>query len=173
MKKLTSLSLLNQFKSVSKKLITFNENISFSTLHGSSQQRQALPCFLDALKHSNKPAIKDTDGLHTYEELFFKAIKLSKEISKFAKKGEFISILCPHSSAYVVSMWAGWLSECVVVPLSLKHPPAMLDYFLDDSKSEVLVASYHHLADQLKRSNKHVYYFIDIFRNSSNCYLLI
>ena len=114
------------------------------------------PCFLDVLNYLERPAIKDRDGLHTYKELITRAAKLSAEISKYVGKNKFISILCPHSSSYLISLWAGWLSGCAVVPLSLKHPPAMLDYFLRDSGSSILISSYRHLADQLKRSNTHV-----------------
>lgn len=119
------------------------------------------PCFLEALNHLDRPAIKDNTGLHTYKELLIKSAKVSKEISKFAGRDKFVSILCPHSSSYVVCLWAGWLSGCVVVPLSTKHPPTMLDYFLSDSRSKVLLSSTdHHLTNQLKQSNKHVCIFL-------------
>lgn len=92
------------------------------------------------------------------------SVTLSKVLEKslHGEIQERVAILCPNDVSYIVAQWASWMSgqisnyiyyifmvlmfTCfffffVVVPLSPHHPAAMLEYFLSDSDSKVILTT--------------------------------
>lgn len=102
--------------------------------------------FIRALAFGDRIAIIDRHGRHSYRELFDRSLRLSQEICKLwgcvsgDLQEERVSFLCSNDVSYVVAQWASWMSGGVAVPLYWKHPKAQLEYFIQDSRSSVVVA---------------------------------
>lgn len=48
--------------------------------------------------------------------------------------------MCSNDVSYVVAQWASWMSGGIAVPLYRKHPQADLQYFIQDSRSSMVLA---------------------------------
>ena len=55
--------------------------------------------------------------------------------------GDRVALLTPPSGQYVVGQWGAWLAGAVVVPLCPDHPPAQLQYYLQDSGARLVLAT--------------------------------
>ncbi|XP_008838751.1 acyl-CoA synthetase family member 3, mitochondrial isoform X1 [Nannospalax galili] len=105
-----------------------------------------VPVFIRALAFGDRIALIDRHGRHTYRELFNRSLHLSQEICKLrgCESGDLqeerVSFLCSNDVSYVVAQWASWMSGGVAVPLYWKHPKAQLEYFIQDSRSSVVMA---------------------------------
>jgi acyl-CoA synthetase (AMP-forming)/AMP-acid ligase II len=66
-----------------------------------------------------------------------------------------VAFMCPNDSSYVVTQEAVWRNESVAVPLSAKHTPEMLSYFLKDSAPSLLILheDFAHLASSSEIAN--------------------
>ncbi|ESO03778.1 hypothetical protein HELRODRAFT_112159 [Helobdella robusta] len=123
-----------------------------------------IPSFIKAQEFPNNVAIRDKFRSHSYGDLLTKSHQLSHFIKKKlndnrsgAKKVS--ALLCPNDSRYVVSMWGSWMAGSLVLPMSGKHPENLLNYFLQDSSTNVLITTeeYRHVAQKLKDKNPNVY----------------
>lgn len=107
--------------------------------------------FIRALAFGDRIALIDKHGRHTYRELYDRSLCLAQEICRLrgCKVGDLqeerISFLCSNDVSYVVAQWASWMSGGIAVPLYWKHPEAQLEYFIQDSRSSVLVVGQEHL----------------------------
>ena len=115
------------------------------------------PLFLNVIKggYSDRTAILDSHGSHTYEELICSSTALAQWIlavtprdpalgkrgSGVILNGERVAILCPNNISFVISQCATWMSGCTAVPLCRVHPLSELDYIVRDSHSSVLIAT--------------------------------
>lgn len=52
-----------------------------------------------------------------------------------------ITYLCPNDVHSVISQWSAWMSGCIAVPLSVSHPPELLEYFIKDSQSNLIITT--------------------------------
>lgn len=107
------------------------------------------PCFLQVSKFLDRIAVVDGHGSHTYEDISYLMNSLTDRLcdelnaSKDDSKGERVCILCPNDVSYVVAQLSVWMSGSIAVPLSDKHPPAQLEYFIQDSQCRIVVSSIH------------------------------
>lgn len=105
----------------------------------------SAPVFIRALAFGDRIALIDKHGHHTYRELYDRSLCLAQEICKLrgCKVGDLqeerVSFLCSNDVSYVVAQWASWMSGGIAVPLYWKHPEAQLEYFIQDSRSSVVV----------------------------------
>lgn len=105
----------------------------------------SAPVFIRALAFGDRTALIDKHGRHTYRELYDRSLCLAQEICRLrgCKVGDLqeerVSFLCSNDISYVVAQWASWMSGGVAVPLYWKHPEAQLEYFIQDSRSSVVV----------------------------------
>ncbi|VVC39740.1 Hypothetical protein CINCED_3A013724 [Cinara cedri] len=101
------------------------------------------PIFRLAYQWPNKIAVIDKSGEHTYSSILNSSITLSKVLEQFlhGEIQERVAILCPNDASYVVAQWASWISGQIVVPLSPHHPAAMLEYFINDSDTKVILTT--------------------------------
>ncbi|XP_025421280.1 acyl-CoA synthetase family member 3, mitochondrial isoform X2 [Sipha flava] len=101
------------------------------------------PIFRLAYQWPNKIAIVDKSGEHTYSSIFNSSVTLSKILKKslHGEIQERVAILCPNDASYVVAQWASWISGQIVVPLSPLHPSPMLEYYLNDSDTKVILTT--------------------------------
>ena len=118
--------------------------ISYST----KKVNVVQPLFLCAKQYSERIAIVDEDGSHTYQSITERCDTLTEQICDIYQVkngkdigGARISILTPNDSSYVVSQWATWQSGGVCVPLCDKHPQSEWQYFLEDSESSLVIST--------------------------------
>lgn len=109
------------------------------------------PVFIRALAFGDRIALIDKHGRHTYRELYGRSLCLAQEICRLrgCKVGDLqeerVSFLCSNDVSYVVAQWASWMSGGIAVPLYWKHPAAQLEYFIQDSRSSVVLVGQEYL----------------------------
>ncbi|XP_046290374.1 malonate--CoA ligase ACSF3, mitochondrial isoform X2 [Marmota monax] len=107
---------------------------------------RTAPVFTRALAFGDRLALVDQHGHHTYRDLYYRSLRLSREICRLCNcvdgdlREERVSFLCANDVSYVIAQWASWMSGGIAVPLFRKHPEAQLEYFIRDSRSSVVVA---------------------------------
>ena len=105
------------------------------------------PVFLKADNFSDRIAIVDQHGPHSYRNLLMLTNYLTDKICDKLKakkddtNGKRVAFLCPNDISYVVTQWSAWMSGSVAVPLSKSTPPASLEYFIQDSQSSIVVST--------------------------------
>ena len=124
---------------------------------------RVIPVYLQAESFTNRTALFDQNGQHTYGDLLALSNNLASTISETlgAKQGDSggkrVAFLCPNDSSYIITQWAVWMGGSVCVPLSKSHPPAELKYFIQDSDSKLIVTTeefaerLHPIAKQLDK----------------------
>lgn len=106
------------------------------------------PVFTRAPAFGDRLAIIDSDGRHSYKQLYDRSLALANRIvcalnSDFGGLGgKRISFLCANDASYTVAQWATWMSGGTAVPLYRKHPPSELEYIISDSQSSLLLAGH-------------------------------
>ncbi|XP_050302043.1 malonate--CoA ligase ACSF3, mitochondrial-like [Anthonomus grandis grandis] len=107
------------------------------------QEIEVKSVFHNVSSYKNKTAIIDNTGNYTFGSIFAEADSLSKKIviQLNGKTGERVLFLCPNDASYVVTIWAIWLAGQIAVPLSPLHPESLLEYYVEDTKSQLLLSS--------------------------------
>ncbi|XP_064466851.1 malonate--CoA ligase ACSF3, mitochondrial-like [Ornithodoros turicata] len=111
--------------------------------------------FNQCIAHKDRTAIIDVHGSHSYANILARSASLKKKLDPFLKEKsqQRIAFLCPNDSRYVAAQWACWLGENVAVPLYREHPRPVLEYYIKDSQSSVLVTTEEY-ADRLQPISK-------------------
>lgn len=96
-----------------------------------------------SIEQPHHTAITDFDTKLTYQQLINLSVAL-KDVGK-AETGDQISntrvsFLTGNDSSYLVAKLSIWMCDSAVVPLSPKHPIAELEYFVKQSRSQLIVA---------------------------------
>jgi long-subunit acyl-CoA synthetase (AMP-forming) len=98
-------------------------------------QRLAQTCFQQPHVKSDKTAIYDNIGSHSYNYITHQSDKISRAISRTLKiQGSNVAFLTPNNHQYILAQWAIWKSGYSCVPLCKNHPPETLKYYIQDSK---------------------------------------
>ncbi|XP_032709653.1 malonate--CoA ligase ACSF3, mitochondrial isoform X2 [Lontra canadensis] len=111
----------------------------------------SAPVYTRALAFADRIALVDQHGQHTYRDLYNHSLRLSRELCRLLERAdgdlqeERVSFLCSNDVSYVVAQWASWMGGGIAVPLYRKHPQAELEYFIQDSRSAVVLASQEYL----------------------------
>ncbi|XP_065338199.1 malonate--CoA ligase ACSF3, mitochondrial [Cloeon dipterum] len=108
------------------------------------EDNKVLPAFKLASDYSDRVALHDLHGEYTYRGLLLSSNQLACEIkNKLGSNstGLRISFLCPNNASYVIAQWATWIGGHTAVPLYHSHPIPMLQYFIEDSDSALLVTT--------------------------------
>lgn len=110
---------------------------------------------LDALKkHSSRVALSCDAGTLTYAELDAWSDSLCTKLLQKAKakdlKERTVGLLAASSLEYVAGLYAIWKSGAMAVPLQPQHPQAELEYIVEDSKLEFVLAHPELLEQGLK-----------------------
>ncbi|XP_010776561.1 acyl-CoA synthetase family member 3, mitochondrial [Notothenia coriiceps] len=106
------------------------------------------PVFTRAPAFGDKLAILDSNGTHSYKQLYCSSLGLAGRIKTALNSncgelgGKRISFLCANDASYTVAQWAAWMSGGTAVPLFPKHPESELEYIISDSQSSLLVAGH-------------------------------
>lgn len=109
-----------------------------------SSETLITPVFQIAVNHLHKVALKDHNGVHTYQEVLRKSLLLAKKIQEkigVNRTQERIVFLCPNDVTYVLAQWACWASGHIAVPLTTAHPPSLLSYYIQDSEACLVITT--------------------------------
>lgn len=103
--------------------------------------------FHDSLfKYSNNIAIVDNHGSFKYKDILHSSYTVAEKIRSFIPNSrERISFLCSSDATYVSVLLACWLTGNVAVPLCSSHPESMLEYYIVDSQSKLLISNEKYL----------------------------
>ncbi len=100
------------------------------------------PLIAGAARHSQRVAIVDSDGSHTYAELLDASARVAAGL--LAGRGDLheerIAFLVKPGFAWVAAQWGIWRAGGIAVPLPQNTPAAELEYFVSDSQASALVA---------------------------------
>lgn len=99
--------------------------------------------FNKAANYQDRLALVDSEGTYTYSNLLAGSTSLQAHFDDLLKGSskERISFLCPNGVSYVIAQWACWLGGHVAVPLYWGHPRSVLEYYIKDSQSALLVST--------------------------------
>lgn len=129
---------------------------SLSTKTTSDFPPPFVPVFGSIQNHLDNVAIVDVLGTHSYLKLLKFSRTIQRKLSQIINPREQtrISFLCPSDVRYVAAQWACWLGGNVAVPLYHQHPDSMLEYYIKDSQTTVLLTTkeYRDRIEQLGKS---------------------
>ncbi|WP_047546321.1 non-ribosomal peptide synthetase [Psychroserpens sp. Hel_I_66] len=95
-----------------------------------------------ALKYSNKTALKFLDTQITYGELEQKVNQLSNQLSdKGVISGDFVGVCLPRSIELIIILRAIMQCGAAYVPLDPSYPVQRLDYMIEDSEAKFLITT--------------------------------
>ncbi|XP_077503153.1 malonate--CoA ligase ACSF3, mitochondrial-like [Amblyomma americanum] len=99
--------------------------------------------FNKAAYYQDRLALVDAEGTYTFSNLLASSSTLQVHIDDLLRGSsrQRISFLCPNTVSYVITQWACWMSGNVAVPLYWNHPRSVLEYYIKDSQSALLVST--------------------------------
>ncbi|GAB1598032.1 acyl-CoA synthetase family member 3, mitochondrial-like [Argonauta hians] len=119
-----------------------------------------LPTFYKAKNYLERIALVDQNGHFRYKDILHYSSLLSKKIKNILgstqnnNKGLQIAFLCENDMSYVVTKWAIWMNGAAAVPLCKTHPVKEICYFIDNSKSSIVIVSeeFRNLTEEIEES---------------------
>lgn len=99
--------------------------------------------FNKAVYYQDRLALVDAEGTYTFSNLLASSTTLQAHFDGLlnGSSRQRISFLCPNAVSYVITQWACWLSGNVAVPLYWNHPRSVIEYYIRDSQSALLVST--------------------------------
>lgn len=101
---------------------------------------------ITSIRHTssaNKPAFEDKYRRLTFGELHRLSSKLRDDLCSHLNKsdlaGEKIAVLCANNYTYLVSVLGIWMANGTPIGLNKLYPNHLLDYFINDSKSRLII----------------------------------
>ncbi|QQP38770.1 Uncharacterized protein FKW44_019448 [Caligus rogercresseyi] len=95
--------------------------------------------FYHYFRGADRIAITDETGTHSYIDLLRDASHLSGTLSRSSSSN--VGILVGNESKFVKALWSVWAAGRTAVPLCPSHPSKSHQYFLENSESELILAS--------------------------------
>ena len=101
-----------------------------------------LPLPARAQAYGGRPAIVDSSGSHTYDDLLNASARVAAALlaERDDLHEERIAFLIAPGFPWVAVLWGIWRAGGIAVPLPLGSPPAELEYFLADVQATALIA---------------------------------
>lgn len=92
--------------------------------------------------YRQRPAIRDAEGIYTYQQLYEDALTLAAGIrqQQGAAPGPVL-FLFPSGYSYVVALWAIWLSGGIAVPVHVSQSEEELRYLLSDTGASLFLCA--------------------------------
>jgi malonyl-CoA/methylmalonyl-CoA synthetase len=105
-------------------------------------EAQTLPLFRHAAAHGDRVAIVANGAEHRYTELLSRAESFARALldSRSDLEEARVAFLVSPGFEYAVVQWGIWMAGGIAVPLATSHPPAELEYVVEDSEATILVA---------------------------------
>ncbi|CAF1076237.1 unnamed protein product [Rotaria sordida] len=122
----------------------------------------SYPIYYESIsRYGNKVALVDQSSSYTYEQLYSIARQFSHRLSSIIQQEKStdnaidtnsiqIGVLCPNDASFIIALWASWMIGATVIPLSLQHPPTLIDYFLNDAQCRAVIVGDNHSYDLIK-----------------------
>ena len=100
------------------------------------------PIVARARSHADRTAIVAPEGAFTYADLLDASARVASALlDGDADLGEArVAFLAPPGWAYAAVQWGIWRAGGIAVPLAVSHPPAELEYAVQDSDAAIVVA---------------------------------
>ena len=101
-----------------------------------------LPIVARARSHADRIAIVAPEGTFTYAELLDASARVAAALlDGAADLGEArVAFLAPPGWHYVAVQWGIWRAGGIAVPMAVSHPPAELEYVVQDADTDIVVA---------------------------------
>ena len=101
-----------------------------------------LPLFARAAANSGRTAIVAPEGAFTYGDLLDTSARVAAALLGGSDDlaGARVAFLAPPGWDYVAVQWGIWRAGGIAVPLAVSHPPAELEYVVQDADAAVVVA---------------------------------
>jgi malonyl-CoA/methylmalonyl-CoA synthetase len=101
-----------------------------------------LPLVTRARENAGRTAIVAAEGTFTYVELLDASARVAAAL--LAGRDDLgearVAFLAPPGWDYVALQWGVWRAGGIAVPLAVSHPPAELEYVVQDADAEIVVA---------------------------------
>jgi malonyl-CoA/methylmalonyl-CoA synthetase len=100
-----------------------------------------IPIVSRALRHSDRLAVVDSDGAHTYAELVDASARVASAIlqRRPSSDAQRVAFLVMPGLPWVAVQWGIWRAGGIAVPLPLGAPSPEIEYILDDTAATTLV----------------------------------
>jgi malonyl-CoA/methylmalonyl-CoA synthetase len=110
-----------------------------------------LPLAARAREHAARTAVVAPEGTFTYAELLDASARVAAALLE--GRGDLrearVAFLAPPGGEYVAVQWGVWRAGGIAVPLAVSHPPAELEYVVQDADAEIVVG-HPQFADTLR-----------------------
>jgi malonyl-CoA/methylmalonyl-CoA synthetase len=102
----------------------------------------SIPIINRAEAYHQRLAVMDARGEYTYSELLGASQKVASNLlhAKSDLQETRVAFMVPPGFEYVAVQWGIWLAGGIAVPLCISHPLPEVEYVIDDSDAEVIIA---------------------------------
>ena len=99
-----------------------------------------------AERHSGHVAVVDADGPHSYLVLTETAARVAAAllVERADLEEARVAFMVAPGFNYVAVLWGIWRAGGIAVPLCVSHPVPELEYVLDDTGAEIVIADLSH-----------------------------
>jgi len=108
-------------------------------------QNTEIPLIKQIQKHWINESILDNRGTHTYQSIAEKSFLITETLFTQTGKTDLKDICIAHmavpSAEYVMMQWGIWLAGGIAIPLSISYPFSEWEYIVEDTKTQVILAS--------------------------------
>ncbi|HEY0020750.1 MAG TPA: acyl-CoA synthetase [Longimicrobium sp.] len=107
-----------------------------------SARNPDLPIVARAREHAARTAVVAPEGTFTYAELLDASARVAAALLAGGDdlREARVAFLAPPGWDYVAVQWGVWRAGGIAVPLAVSHPPAELEYVVQDADAEIVVA---------------------------------
>ncbi len=101
-----------------------------------------LPLVARAAEHGGRTAVVAPEGAFTYAGLLDASARVAAALLGGGADlaGARVAFLAPPGWDYVAVQWGIWRAGGIAVPLAVSHPPAELEYVVQDADAAIVVA---------------------------------
>ncbi len=100
-----------------------------------------MKLFRNAESYDSRTAVITPDGHYTYRQLLDAAARVGFVLLNGAADlaQARVAFLVPPGFEYVATQWGIWRAGGIAVPLAVTHPPAELNFILEDTQTAALI----------------------------------
>jgi len=99
------------------------------------------PLIVEALQHSDRTAIVDSEGSFTYHDLLGASLRVATALlaGREDLREERAAFLITPGFRWVAVQWGIWRAGGIAVPLPINATKPELEYFIDDTRASILM----------------------------------
>ena len=98
-----------------------------------------------AILHNERVAVIDEHGKYTYGDLLDASTRVASALLR--RKSDLrearVAFMVPSGFEYVAVLWGIWRAGGVAVPIGISHPLPEVEFILEDSAAEIVIADPH------------------------------